>query len=320
MLSCAGAYVFGPFFGNECPAGSVRIEAEAACRAAVAAAGKTPGSNFVETDPEFPRGCYYTRTYNYAYFNTHAVGAGDSDSQLLCAALTTGAPSSRRRRTDARGACTGARACRHRACAARPSRAVCVIHGRHRDAHTYTNRYLYTYIYPYGADGARRRCRVAHGSAGGGGRAGTGKARNGTHRVLQHGYSTGVLIKGYSEGTQTGYSTGVLKRGLTSDARKGVLNRGTQKGYSKGVLKRCSQKGALDKRYSKGCSKRGIEKRCSIRIFKKSTQKGVLNNAAQKWVLKNAYSKSATQKGTQKGNGAAIRILKKGTHEYSTER
>jgi hypothetical protein len=94
----------------------------------------------------------------------------------------------RRRRTGARRACTGARACRHRACAARPSRAACVIRGRHRDAHTYTNRYIYTYIYPYDADGARRRCRAVDGGRRAGG--------HGRERVL----------KGYSNtGTQKGH-------------------------------------------------------------------------------------------------------------------
>ena len=60
---------------NACPAGSVRIEAEAACRTAAAAAGKTvAASGFVETDATWPRGCYYN--FNSAYFNTDAVGAG----------------------------------------------------------------------------------------------------------------------------------------------------------------------------------------------------------------------------------------------------
>jgi hypothetical protein len=106
VLSCAGAYVSGDAGSNECPAGSVRIVTEAACRTAAAAAGKTPSSVFVETDPTYPRGCYYyTGGIGYAYFNTHAVGAGSSNAQLLCAALdTTGAPLKRRRRADARGA------------------------------------------------------------------------------------------------------------------------------------------------------------------------------------------------------------------------
>jgi hypothetical protein len=91
-LSCAGAYVSGAAGSNECPAGSARIETEAACRTAAAAAGKTVGSYpFVETYSNYPRGCYYDT--NNAYFNTHAVGAGWSGGQPLCAALaTTGAP------------------------------------------------------------------------------------------------------------------------------------------------------------------------------------------------------------------------------------
>ncbi len=93
VLSCAGAYVSGAAGGNECPAGSVRIETEAACRTAVAAAGKTAGSPFVETESAYPRGCYYSTSTNYAFFNAHAVGVGASRFQLLCAALvTTGAP------------------------------------------------------------------------------------------------------------------------------------------------------------------------------------------------------------------------------------
>ncbi len=92
MPSCAGAYVSGASGSNECTAGSVRIEAEAACRAAAAAAGKTPGLFFVVTDSRFPRGCYYGTSTNTSYLNTHAVGAGASSSQLLCAAVTTGAP------------------------------------------------------------------------------------------------------------------------------------------------------------------------------------------------------------------------------------
>ena len=68
----------------------MRIESEAACRTAAAAAGKTPGLTFVETDAAYPRGCYYTSN-NDAWFNTHAVGAGSSSYTLLCAAATTGA-------------------------------------------------------------------------------------------------------------------------------------------------------------------------------------------------------------------------------------
>ncbi len=91
--SCAGAYVSGAAGSNECPAGSVRIETEAACRTAVAAAGMT--FVFVETYPDYPRGCYYNTGGSNAFFNTHAVGAGRSYTQLLCAAAT-GAPLTRR--------------------------------------------------------------------------------------------------------------------------------------------------------------------------------------------------------------------------------
>jgi hypothetical protein len=128
LLSCAGAYVSGAAGSNECPAGSVRIETEAACHTAAAAAGKNVP--IVETWTDYPRGCFHETRSNVAYFNTLVVGAGNPNAQLLCAALATaGAPLKRRRRTDARSACTGARACRHRGCAARNSRAVCVIRG-----------------------------------------------------------------------------------------------------------------------------------------------------------------------------------------------
>ncbi len=91
MLSCAGAYVSGAAGSNACPAGSVRIETEAACRTAAAAAGKTFGSTSVEAD--YPRGCYIWTDDNKAYFNPDAVGAGAPDARLLCAAVaTTGAP------------------------------------------------------------------------------------------------------------------------------------------------------------------------------------------------------------------------------------
>ena len=120
VLCCAGEYVSGAAGSNACPAGSVRIEAEAACRTAAAAAGRTPSTStsypFVETYPSSPRGCYYDST-NTAYFNAHAVGAGYS-TQLLCAALvTTGAPLPHR----CARACLHRRACvpLHCACAVR---------------------------------------------------------------------------------------------------------------------------------------------------------------------------------------------------------
>jgi hypothetical protein len=97
--------VSGAAGSNECPAGSARIETQAACRTALTAAGKLVGSPFVETDPAYPRGCYYVST-NEAYFNAHAVGAGYSN-YLLCAAATTGAPPPMRARVY-----SGARVCR----------------------------------------------------------------------------------------------------------------------------------------------------------------------------------------------------------------
>ncbi len=66
---------------------------EDACRTAAAAAGKPAGSwpfPFVQTSAYFPRGCYSSTRTNSAYFNPDAVGAGNSNAQLLCAA--TGAP------------------------------------------------------------------------------------------------------------------------------------------------------------------------------------------------------------------------------------
>jgi hypothetical protein len=110
VLWCAGAYVSGAAGSNECPAGSVRIETEAACRTAAAAAGKT--FQYVETYSRYPRGCYYN-TYNMAYFNLHAGGAGASGNQLLCAALaTTGAPhAAPMRRRMYTGACSCIPAC-----------------------------------------------------------------------------------------------------------------------------------------------------------------------------------------------------------------
>jgi hypothetical protein len=122
-LSCTGACVSGVAGSNECPAGSVRIATEAACRTVAAAAGLTPSSfGFVLTNPYAPRGCYYHSTSNrisVAYFNTHAVGAGDSIYRLLCA-ITNGAP------PRARGCSGTARV--HR-CAGVPQAHVCIYRG-----------------------------------------------------------------------------------------------------------------------------------------------------------------------------------------------
>jgi hypothetical protein len=81
--------VSGAAGSNECPAGSVRIETEDACRSAAAAAGKTYG--YVGTWTIFPGGCFYQVNDNNAFFNTEVVGAANPNAQLLCAAATTGA-------------------------------------------------------------------------------------------------------------------------------------------------------------------------------------------------------------------------------------
>ena len=170
------------------------------------------------------------------------------------------------------------RVCRHRACAARPSRAVCVIHGRHIDAHTDTNGHLYTYIYPYDADGARRRCRAAHGSAGG-------------RRMGGHGH--GRVLKGYSTtGTQKGVRT---KRARKRGTQQGT-QKGTQKGVSKGGLEKGAQKRVLKIGYYKTGTQRGTQKGCS----KGGTQKGVLKKGYSNRVLEFGQSNRVLKKGFSK--------------------
>ncbi len=81
VLSCAGAYVSGAEGSNICEATSVRIETEAACRTAAAAAGMTIPEPV--TYSRAPRGCYYEgRT---AYFNSDPVGCGWRGAPLRCA-------------------------------------------------------------------------------------------------------------------------------------------------------------------------------------------------------------------------------------------
>ncbi len=87
--SCAG-YIGGAALSDECPAGSVRIESEAACRTAAAAVGKT--FCCVLARSYLPRGCYYDTYGNNAAFNNVAVGAGHAQAKLLCAEGTTSAP------------------------------------------------------------------------------------------------------------------------------------------------------------------------------------------------------------------------------------
>jgi hypothetical protein len=157
--SCAGAYVSGASGSDECPAGSARIETEAACRTAAAAAGKTPHpSYFVQTLSGLPRGCYYVGST--AWFNTHADGAGYSGLQLLCAAATTGAPLHA--------------PMRRRACALRYSRAAGLIiqSGLIIDTHAlYTHACIYAHMCTRMVPARRTAARAD------GGRACTGAAR-----------------------------------------------------------------------------------------------------------------------------------------------
>ncbi len=79
---------------NECPAGSVRIETVAECRTAATVVGKDARQvDYNDYNFAFPRGCYYNIFGNYSVkLNAHPVGAGHSRHELLCAAVTTGAP------------------------------------------------------------------------------------------------------------------------------------------------------------------------------------------------------------------------------------
>jgi hypothetical protein len=168
FMSCAGAYVSAYVSGvagsNACPGCSARIETEAACRTAAAAAGKRTESSvswspFVETEPGYPRGCYYD-IFNTAYFNTHAVGGGNSNGQLLCAAVpNTGAPLPRRSaraRAPARaGMCTGGTAIVRRCSVSTSSVCLCAYTHLYicldeygvQDMYIYTYTYTYTYLY-----------------------------------------------------------------------------------------------------------------------------------------------------------------------------
>ena len=78
----AGVYTYGLDGSNECPAGSVPLLTEAACRAAATTLGTCLGSPFLQSDTAVPRGCYAGAS---AYFNTHAAEAGASGYRLLCA-------------------------------------------------------------------------------------------------------------------------------------------------------------------------------------------------------------------------------------------
>ncbi len=103
MLSCAGAYVSGVAGYDACPAGSVRIVAEAACSAAAAATGKTFIG--VTSSSGAPRGCYYVTTNSNAWLNTYATGSS-LYAQLLCARSASQSKAARRT-TPCAGVCVG---------------------------------------------------------------------------------------------------------------------------------------------------------------------------------------------------------------------
>jgi hypothetical protein len=81
-----------PVNSNECEAGFVRIETEAACNKANTFIGLS-GPVIVETESIMPRGCYLSLDSPPAvFFNNDRVGSGESTSKLLCVPAPTGAP------------------------------------------------------------------------------------------------------------------------------------------------------------------------------------------------------------------------------------
>jgi hypothetical protein len=119
---------------NDCPAGSVRIETEAACRTALAAWGRTMGPSI--SSPIAPRGCSFYSDFSPTLakfgisdglFNPDPVGMGSATYQLLCDANgTTGALQPHR--------CAPARATAPRVCVrvayARARDCACVVRAR----------------------------------------------------------------------------------------------------------------------------------------------------------------------------------------------
>ena len=106
---CADAYIDGADGSNECPAGTVRIEGEAACRTAAAATGKR--FQYVDENSDYPRGCYYDVIDVDVWLNVVPVGTGYSGYRLLCAVVTTGAPHAPTDTHTRRGPPHGACAC-----------------------------------------------------------------------------------------------------------------------------------------------------------------------------------------------------------------
>ncbi len=74
--------MYGTVNGNTCPAGAARIATEAACQTAASAMGLAYGSS--RTDSTYPKGCYRWSDDGAVYFNPHATGGADAQSQPLC--------------------------------------------------------------------------------------------------------------------------------------------------------------------------------------------------------------------------------------------
>jgi hypothetical protein len=192
--------VSGAAGSNECPAGSVRIVTEAACRTAATAAGKTVDSFFVVTYSGDPRGCYYTGR-NKAYFNPHPVGAGVPGTQLLCAAATTGAPP-----------LTPMRAGVHRL-GQRPSafaafEGYCMVRGRSWGTHTpptAANQPKSFEQHVWAGAGSARQCGALRSMVCAARHFSSGCSWGSTGYSRRHSWNTQRVLKGYSPGTH-GYS------------------------------------------------------------------------------------------------------------------
>ena len=74
--------MYGTLNGNTCPAGAARIATEAACQTAASAMGLAYGSS--STDSTYPKGCYRWSDDGAVYFNPHATGGANAQSQPLC--------------------------------------------------------------------------------------------------------------------------------------------------------------------------------------------------------------------------------------------
>ena len=88
--ACKSASAAGPvsldlmladFGSNDCPAGSVRIDTEMACKSAAATLGFEYANNLSNSGR--PKGCYGNGTH--WWLNTHATGKASTTRQLVCA-------------------------------------------------------------------------------------------------------------------------------------------------------------------------------------------------------------------------------------------